>query len=280
MTYRTHSPDQAITYQPYSCQRRARMNGVQAAVPPEVITLIEGLLRNSLSAATTTYCQMVHTGSIAEAGTAACERRAHTLLFSPRVLANERPPNITRLLASCPGVLPVAVLNEQQRALPEELLILGRVGVRNVVDLSTRDGWNSLRDLVAHACDPATAQILEALMPLLAQSSASTRDFVQALVRTAPRVVTIQAFARTLGLLPSTLMSRFHRGGLPSPRRYLATTRLLYAASNFEPSSASIAIVANRLGYSSPQSFVRHFKRVMTITAGDFPLPSSAPTSP
>src|SRR5258708_19023729 len=155
--------------------------------------------------------------------------------------------------------------------------MLGRVGVRKVVELSSREGWNSLRDLVAHACDPATSQILEALMPLLAQSSASTRDFVQALVRTAPRVVTIQAFARTLGLLPSTLMSRFHRGGLPSPRRYLATTRLLYAASNFEPSSASIAIVANRLGYSSPQSFGRHVKRVMKMTAGGFPLRYSAP---
>src|SRR5258708_35249132 len=102
MTYRTHSPDQAITYQPYSCQRRARMNGVQAAVPPEVITLIEEPLRNSLSAATTTYCQMVHTGSIAEAVTAACERRARTLAFSPPVVGHQAPPNIPRIPAAVP----------------------------------------------------------------------------------------------------------------------------------------------------------------------------------
>ena len=65
-------------------------------------------------------------------------------------------------------------------------------------------------------------------------------------------------------------MSRFFRAGLPSPKRYLAATRLLHAAALFETPGMSISDVAYRLEYSSPQSFGRHVRAVVGMTAGEF----------
>jgi AraC-like DNA-binding protein len=65
-------------------------------------------------------------------------------------------------------------------------------------------------------------------------------------------------------------MSRFFRAGLPSPKRYLASTRLLYAAALMEIPGFSVADVAYRLEYSSAQSFGRHVRAVLGTTAGEF----------
>jgi AraC-like DNA-binding protein len=73
-----------------------------------------------------------------------------------------------------------------------------------------------------------------------------------------------------LGVLPSTLMSRFFRSGLPAPKRYLAEARLIRAARLFENPGFSIANVSHHLDYSSPQSFGRHVRTLLNLTAGEF----------
>jgi hypothetical protein len=57
---------------------------------------------------------------------------------------------------------------------------------------------------------------------------------------------------------------------LPAPKRYLAFARLLRAARLFEDTGHSIADVANALEYSSPQSFGRHIRTLLGLTAGEF----------
>jgi AraC-like DNA-binding protein len=76
--------------------------------------------------------------------------------------------------------------------------------------------------------------------------------------------------ARRLDILPSTLMSRFFRAELPAPKRYLACARLVRAARLFENPGFSVANVANHLDYSSPQSFGRHVRSIMRLTAVQF----------
>ncbi len=68
----------------------------------------------------------------------------------------------------------------------------------------------------------------------------------------------------------STFMSRFFRARLPSPKRYLAAVRLVYASGLLESPGLSIADVAYRLEYSSPQSFSRHLRTALGVTAGEF----------
>ena len=65
-------------------------------------------------------------------------------------------------------------------------------------------------------------------------------------------------------------MSRFFRAGLPAPKRYLAVARLVRAARLFENPGFSVANIANHLDYSSPQSFGRHVRSVLGLTAVEF----------
>jgi AraC-like DNA-binding protein len=81
---------------------------------------------------------------------------------------------------------------------------------------------------------------------------------------------TIRSLAQYLGVVPSTFMSRFFRAKLPAPKRYLAMARLVRAAQLFENPGLSIANVANRLDYSSPQSFGRHVRGLIQLTAVEF----------
>ena len=85
-----------------------------------------------------------------------------------------------------------------------------------------------------------------------------------------PSVSTVRGLAQYLAVLPSTLMSRFFRAGLPAPKRYLAVSRLVRAARLFENPGFSVANVANHLDYSSPQSFGRHVRSILGATAVEF----------
>ena len=82
--------------------------------------------------------------------------------------------------------------------------------------------------------------------------------------------MTERKLAVPLDVRPSTLMSRFQRAGLPSPKSYLAMVRLLHAAALFEGPGLSVADVAYGLEYSSPQSFGRHVRALMGITSSEF----------
>jgi AraC-like DNA-binding protein len=94
--------------------------------------------------------------------------------------------------------------------------------------------------------------------------------FFEVLFTSPPRVGNVRQLSRLLDVVPSTLMSRFFRARVPAPKRYLAMARLVRAARLFENSGFSIANVANHLDYSSPQSFGRHVRTLLQVTAGEF----------
>jgi AraC-like DNA-binding protein len=94
--------------------------------------------------------------------------------------------------------------------------------------------------------------------------------FFEVLFHCLPRVSTVRELSAKLEVLPSTLMSRFFRAHLPAPKRYLIMARLTRAASLFENPGLSVANVSNQLDYSSPQSFGRHIRTALHITAVDF----------
>src|SRR6267378_3669662 len=98
------------------------------------------------------------------------------------------------------------------------------------------------------------------------------REFpaIPAVARLAPVLSTVRRLARHLRICSSTLMSRFYRADLPSPKTYLAGMRLVHAAYLFSNPGLSVADVAYRLDYSSPQSFGRHLKAMLGVTAGEF----------
>ena len=108
------------------------------------------------------------------------------------------------------------------------------------------------------------------MLEALPRLPADARFFLELLVRLAPEIPAVRQLAARFQIKPSTLMSRFSRAGLPSPKTYLAALRLLCAAQYFEGGGRSVADVAYRLECSSPQSFGRSLRAMLGVTPGEF----------
>lgn len=89
-------------------------------------------------------------------------------------------------------------------------------------------------------------------------------------VFTAPTPTRVRDLAADLGVLPSTLISRFYRAELPSPKVYMKWAVILQASWMLGEPHASIARVALALGASSPQSFTRSVRLLTGLNAGPF----------
>ncbi len=179
-------------------------------------------------------------------------------------------PRVARFVSEFPHVPAVALITGTDARVSERVLRLGATGVRAVVDVRSPTGWQRLRDLLREPNSPVAARVMAAVDGDLAGVPPDCRLFFELLVRRAPAVATVGLLARELKVVPSSLMSRFHRAGLPSPKTYLAHVRLVHAAWLLANRGLSITDVAHRLEYSSPQSFGRHLRSLLGITAGEF----------
>jgi AraC-like DNA-binding protein len=213
----------------------------------------------------------VHVESCREVLTAARRRRVDAVVLSVHRCDGEELPAVARLVREFPAIPAVAMLSRHDRHATETLLRLGASGVRAAVDCTEPGGWRRLRDLLGHPASPVAARILQHLIPALGDDvPEDARLFFEAMTRLAPAIRTVRGLARHLRLPASTLMSRFLRAQLPSPKTYLAAMRLIHAAYLFRNPGLSVADVAYRLDFSSPQSFSRHLKAMLGVTAGEY----------
>jgi AraC-like DNA-binding protein len=212
----------------------------------------------------------LHANSFRDAVRAARRKRVDALVLSVHSCRGEELPAVARFVREFPAIPAVALVSRHDREATETLLKLGATGVRTAVDCTEAAGWRRLRDLLGHPASPVAARILARLVPALGDTGGDVRVFFEALARLAPVLSTVRGLARHLRIPPSTLMSRFYRAGLPSPKTYLAGMRLLHAAYLFLNPGLSAGDVAYRLDYSSPQSFGRHLQAMLGVTAGEF----------
>jgi len=235
-----------------------------------VATVMDPAERPWLEAAAIGRFRSVHAATVHEAICAVRERPVSAVLLSPLQVRSSEMGGVASLIKGFPGVPAVAVLSRHDGSSSERLLALGACGVRKAVDLSGPGGWQALRNLVTDPTSPTGSRILARVIPALGQPSADCRHFFEGLIRLSPGVSTARALAERLGVRASTLMSRFLRAGVPSPKRYLAAARLVYSAGLLESPGLSIVDVAYRLEYSSPQSFGRHVRTALGVTAAEF----------
>lgn len=199
------------------------------------------------------------------------ENRAHAVLVSVARCDQHARSTVALMVREFPRIPTVALLTELDRTTPHAMLQLGQSGVRQLVDVREPTGWRELRTvLLASRGSDIQRQALGQLAIDLAGAPADCWTFFEALFTAPARVSTVRGLAKHLDVLPSTLMSRFFRAQLPAPKRYLAFARLVRAARLFENPGFSIANVANHLDYSSPQSFGRHVRTLMRMTALEF----------
>jgi len=196
---------------------------------------------------------------------------AAVLMSVARCSQKEASARVARMVREFPRIPAVALLGEVDSQTPHTVLTLGRSGVHVLIDVRQAGGWRELRSvLMADRTTEIQRVALAQLTTDLAGVPVDCWRFFETLFRCSPQVSTIRMLARRLEVLPSTLMSRFFRAQLPAPKRYLAMARLTRAASLFENPGLSVANVANHLDYSSPQSFGRHVRTVLHITAVEF----------
>jgi AraC-like DNA-binding protein len=213
---------------------------------------------------------VVHRDSVPDAVRVVRERAVDAVLLSVHRCPLEQVEAVRHLVHDFPGIPTVALVSQHDPSATEMLLRLGASGVQQVVDVTSPTGWNRLRQVVGQPATRAVARIQSPILTALAQAPADARLFVEAMIRLAPDTPTVTALAERLYVRPSTLMSRFARAGLPSPKNYLSAVRLLHAAYLFESDGLSVADVAYRLEYSSPQSFGRHLRAMLGVTALEF----------
>ena len=237
---------------------------------PTVATVLLPVERARVDAAGSGCFALVHRDSIPEAVRIVRERPVDAVLVSVHRCVPDQVEVLGHLVREFPGIPTVALVSQPDPNATEMLLRLGASGVRQVVDVTSPMGWNRLRQVVGQPATRAVARIQGPILQALADAPADARLFVEALIRLAPDTPTVTTLAQRLYVRPSTLMSRFSRAGLPSPKNYLAAIRLLHASYLFEAAGLSVADVSYRLEYSSPQSFGRHLRAMLGLTAMEF----------
>ena len=240
------------------------------ATPPTVATVLMPRERSRVDAAGDGCFRVVHRDSVPEAIRVVRERGVDAFLVSVHRCRERDLRAVGYLIRDFPGIPTVALVSQHEANVSETLLHLGATGVQQVVDVTSPSGWQRLRQIIGPPATRAVARIQGPILEALGDTPLDNRLFFEALIRLAPDVVSVRRLAQQLDLRPSTLMSRFGRAGLPSPKSYLAGIRLLYAALLFESGGLSVADVAYRLEYSSPQSFGRHLRALLGITATEF----------
>jgi len=185
--------------------------------------------------------------------------------------ASKHTSRVASLVREFPRIPAAALLSEFELRTPHAVLALGQCGIRRLVDVRLPAGWRELRGtLMADTGDAEQRGVLSQLAVDLMGAPLDCWQFFETIFTCSPRIGNVRQLARHLDVTPSTLMSRFFRAGAPTPKRYLAMARLVRAARLFENSGFSIANVANHLDYSSPQSFGRHVRTLLQLTAGEF----------
>ena len=235
-----------------------------------VATMLDPAERARVDAAGIGVYRALHRDSLDDVFRDLRERQIGAVLVSVCRCADHDAAKIARLVREFPRVPAVALLTQLEQQTPRAVLALGRSGIRAIVDVRQPTGWRELRAVLAEGrSDDIQRLALARIAEDLPNAHADCQQFFELVFR--PRAIgTVRALARALGVLPSTLMSRFFRARLPAPKRYLATARLVRAARLLENPGLSVASVANHLDYSSPQSFGRHVRTMMQLSAVEF----------
>jgi AraC-like DNA-binding protein len=242
----------------------------QSSTRPAIATLLTPDERLRVDAAGYGLYRAVHRESLEDVVRELKKRPISAVVVSVSCCDDRSAARIGSVVREFPRVPAVALLTQLEQRSASTVLALGRSGVKALVDVRRAEGWGQLRSLLmTDAGDDIGRLALAQLGVDLAGAPEDCLRFFEMLFAPGP-AVTVRALARRLDLRPSTLMSRFFRARLPAPKRYLSAARLVRAARLMENGGLSVANVADHLEYSSPQSFGRHVRAQLGLTASEF----------
>jgi len=255
-------------------RREARERTTPVAPSPRIGTWVTPRERSRVELAVGGRVELTHHDALHAIHTDLTNGRIDATLVSAALIRTPDVSILSRIARDFPGNSLVGVVAEveESQALAG-VLAFGHAGVRFVIDARIASGWSALRTalLSQHTRDTFIQQAVRDLAGANSESTRFTAGWSRFLVAAfAPRTVSCKQIAASLGVGSSTLTSRFYRAGLPSPKRYIAHARLVWAARLGETPGLSISAIAHRLDASSPQSFGRMVRALTGVTAADF----------
>jgi AraC-like DNA-binding protein len=241
--------------------------------PPPVATLLTPDERLRVDAVGHGVYDTLHRESVDDLLRELRARPVSAVLLSTSTLADggrHAVARVAELVRGFPRVPTLALVSEIDGATPQTVLALGGSGVRTLIDTRRPEGWRMLRETLTFDADFALRQAVAASMAGdLGTAPDGCRRFFSALFTVPAQVTTVCALATQLGVLPTTLMSRFFRMRLPAPKTYLAMARLVRAAHYLENPGCTLTAVSHHLEYSSAQSFGRHVRSTLGCSPTD-----------
>jgi len=238
-----------------------------ASRPLTVATVLTPLERVRVDVAADGMFEAVHRSSMEELAADVREQRVDAVLVSVARYDPQSTARMADVVREFPRIPAFALLTDMQRSTPHSALELGRVGVRTLIDARSPSGWTMLRDLLARErATDVQYQTLGALDGDLAGAPPDCWRFFELLFTHRPYLSSVRQMGRHMNVVPGTLMSRFYRAKLPSPKRYIDVGRLVRAARLLENPGLSITTVSRQLDYSSPQAFSRHVRCVLGMS--------------
>src|SRR5258708_21869156 len=193
--------------------------------PSPVVTLLTDAERVHVDAVGEGYYQTIHHENVDDLIHDLKSQRIRAVLISV-TCAGRQASRVASLVREFPRVPAVAILTEFETRTPHLFLALGQSGIRRLVDVRSPSGWRELRGaLMADTGDNGQRGILGQLAIDLAGVPEDCWRFFETLFTCSPRIGNVRLLAGYLGVLPSTMMSRFFRAGAPPPKQYLATAR-------------------------------------------------------
>jgi len=242
-----------------------------SAPTPAIATILTPDERLRVDAAGYGLYRAVHRESVDDVVRDLKARPIRAVVVSVSCCDDRAAARMASLVREFPRVPAVALLTQLEARSASTVLALGRSGVRRLVDVRHAEGWRELRNvLMTDTSDDIGRLALAQLAVDLAGAPEECLRFFELLFAAGSPAITVRNLARRLEMRPSTLMSRFFRARLPAPKRYLASARLVRAARLLENGGLSVANVADHLEYSSPQSFGRHIRAQLGMTASEF----------
>lgn len=235
--------------------------------PPVVATVLTPLERVRVDVASEGAFKVLHRGSVEELTDDVRAQDVDAVIVSVARYDTGSTARMAAMVREFPTVPTFALLTDVQRSTPHSVLELGRVGVRTLIDARSPAGWSALRDLLTHEWSTdVQRQMLGALNLDLVGAAPDCWKFFELLFTHKPYIANVRQMGRYLNVIPGTLMSRFYRAKLPSPKRYIDVGRLVRAARLLENTGLSVTSVARKLDYSSPQAFSRHVRCVLGMS--------------
>jgi AraC-like DNA-binding protein len=255
-------------------RRQARERTAPVAPRPRIGTWLTPRERSRVELVVSGQVELIHRDVLHAIHADLISGRIDATLVSAAVIRAPDVSILAEIVRDFPGnsIVGVVAEVEESQALAR-VLAFGHAGVQFVVDARTASGWSALRTaLVSQRMrDTFIQRAIRDLAGAIPEITRPTAGWTRFLVAAfAPHMVSCKQIAASLGVGSSTLTSRFYRAGLPSPKRYIAHARLVWAARLGETPGLSISAIAHRLDASSPQSFGRMVRALTGVTAADF----------